>query len=282
MIIAVEFKNGRIKEFDTSAFTSGDALTSVDRNAKNLMTEFELRLDKLMEDGLILDVFWYDIAKKARERELEGTADENGNAVSINTAQRRVGYSVTIVNKANLENISRIIVYRANGTVQAAWRQGSENWLIQGSLFEAQRVLTYSDAMTTSLNAQASNVFSYLRRAHPSSSEEEIAAMMGFPLDALEEIMGELGRQDVSFQDSVDEVESELTKRFGEARGAHFKDSAPGDSVEVTPDDTESEVGEAEDEVSGYEMLLSGMSLGPNPMLADFDDEDEEDEDEDE
>ena len=41
------------------------------------------------------------------------------------------------------------------------------------------------DAMTTSLNAQASNVFSYLRRAHPSSSEEEIAAMMGFPLDAL-------------------------------------------------------------------------------------------------
>ena len=106
--------------------------------------------------------------------------------------------------------------------------------------------------------------------------------MMGFPLDALEEIMGELGRQDVSFQDSVDEVESELTKRFGEARGAHFKDSAPGDSVEVTPDDTESEAGEAEDEVSGYEMLLSGMSLGPNPMLADFDDEDEEDEDEDE
>lgn len=282
MIIAVEFKNGRIKEFDTSAFTSGDALTSVDRNAKNLMTEFELRLDKLMEDGLILDVFWYDIAKKARERELEGTADENGNAVSINTAQRRVGYSVTIVNKANLENISRIIVYRANGTVQAAWRQGSENWLIQGSLFEAQRVLTYSDAMTTSLNAQASNVFSYLRRAHPSSSEEEIAAMMGFPLDALEEIMGELGRQDVSFQDSVDEVESELTKRFGEARGAHFKVSAPGDSVEVTPDDAESEAGEAEDEVSGYEMLLSGMSLGPNPMLAGFDDEDEEDEDEDE
>ena len=280
MIIAVEFKNGRIKEFDTSAFTSGDALTSVDRNAKNLMTEFELRLDKLMEDGLILDVFWYDIAKKARERELEGTADENGNAVSINTAQRRVGYSVTIVNKANLENISRIIVYRANGTVQAAWRQGSENWLIQGSLFEAQRVLTYSDAMTTSLNAQASNVFSYLRRAHPSSSEEEIAAMMGFPLDALEEIMGELGRQDVSFQDSVDEVESELTKRFGGARGAHFKDSAPGDSVAVTPDDAESEAGEAEDEVSGYEMLLSGMSLGPNPMLADFDDEDEDDEDE--
>lgn len=280
MIIAVEFKNGRIKEFDTSAFTSGDALTSVDRNAKNLMTEFELRLDKLMEDGLILDVFWYDIAKKARERELEGTADENGNAVSINTAQRRVGYSVTIVNKANLENISRIIVYRANGTVQAAWRQGSENWLIQGSLFEAQRVLTYSDAMTTSLNAQASNVFSYLRRAHPSSSEEEIAAMMGFPLDALEEIMGELGRQDVSFQDSVDEVESELTKRFGGARGAHFKDSDPGDSVEVTPDDAESEAGEAEDEVSGYEMLLSGMSLGPNPMLADFDDEDEDDEDE--
>lgn len=106
--------------------------------------------------------------------------------------------------------------------------------------------------------------------------------MMGFPLDALEEIMGELGRQDVSFQDSVDEVESELTKRFGEARGAHFKDSAPGDSVEVTADDAESESGEAEDEVSGYEMLLSGMSLGPNPMLADFDDEDEGDEDEDE
>lgn len=282
MIIAVEFKNGRIKEFDTSAFTSGDVLTSMDRNSKNLMTEFELRLDRLMEDGLILDVFWYDISKKSRERELEGTADEEGNAVSISTAQRRVGYSVTIVNKANLENISRIIVYRANGSVQAAWRQGSENWLIQGSLFEAQRVLTYSDATTTSLNAQASNVFSYLRRAHPSSSEEEIAAMMGFPLEALEEIMGELGCQDVPFQNDVAEVESELTRRFGEGRGAHFRDSASTGAGEGETLDTGASAGEGDGVLDGYKMLLNGMSLGPNPMLADFEDGDEDEEEEDE
>ena len=198
MIIAVEYKDGRIKEFDCSSFTSGDALTCVEKNAKNMVTEFDLRTDNIERDGLILNVFWHDVTKTFGKRELDAQTDTNGYSTEMAFAQRRAGYSVMICNKKVLNLISRIIVYRANGAVQVAWRQGSEDWLIKGSLFEAQRVLTYTDASTTSLNAQASTVFAYLRRAHPTLSDAEIADMMGYPPDALEEIMGELGMQDVS------------------------------------------------------------------------------------
>ena len=276
MIIAVEYKNGRIKEFDTSAFTSGDALSSIERGSRNMMTEFDLRLDRLDEDGLVLDVFWYDPTRAATERVLDDARDENGHAAVIKCAQRRIGYSVVIVNQRVLELVSRITVYRANGAVQAAWRQGSGNWLIKGSLFEAQRVLTYTDATTTSLNSQACTMFSYLRRAHPASSDAEIAAMMSYPIDALEEIMGELGMQDIGDGDPEAEGGSpELLRRYGR----HFApggegDSEAGESIGLEAGDLDGDI----EGVSGYELLLAGGGDSPNPMLADFGDEEEDEE----
>lgn len=282
MIIAVEYKDGRIKEFDFSSFTSGDALTCVEKNAKNMVTEFDLRTDNIERDGLILNVFWHDVTKTFGKRELDAQTDTNGYSTEMAFAQRRAGYSVMICNKKVLNLISRIIVYRANGAVQVAWRQGSEDWLIKGSLFEAQRVLTYTDASTTSLNAQASTVFAYLRRAHPTLSDAEIADMMGYPPDALEEIMGELGMQDVSVVGAEgpapSEESSELMRRYA---GSHFADQ-PSQTPEGprTRDAAPTPDRGGADGPSAYEMLLSAAA-GPNPMLA-FDDDDEEDEEDDE
>ena len=45
MIIAIEYKNGRMKEFDTSAFTATNAMSAGDKTARNVMTELDLRLD---------------------------------------------------------------------------------------------------------------------------------------------------------------------------------------------------------------------------------------------
>ena len=100
------------------------------------------------------------------------------------------------MNPSVLERVSRILVTRANGTVQAAWRQGSGNWLIKGSMFDAQRVLNYSDATTTSMNAQVSRVFSYIRKTSPLMDDEQIARSMGFPLPAIQEIQGQEAEQD--------------------------------------------------------------------------------------
>lgn len=191
MLIAVEYKDGRIKEFDANAFTSNEAMVGPDRRAKNALTEFDLRLDRIEEDGLRLNIFWHDASREKGRVALDDTVDEQGRKVELKEAYRRAGVSIMIANKAVLGSISRIIVYRANQPVQVAWRQGTGDWLIKGSLFEAQRVLTYSDANTTSLNAQALIVYRYLEKANPLLSPEEICAVMGYPVEAYLEVKGD-------------------------------------------------------------------------------------------
>ena len=58
MIIAIEYKGGRVKEFDTSAFTATNAMSAGDKTARNVMTELDLRLDLVDTVGLRLDFYW--------------------------------------------------------------------------------------------------------------------------------------------------------------------------------------------------------------------------------
>lgn len=188
MLIAFDYQDGRIKEFDAGAFTSVEAMRGRDRGARNSMTELDLRLDRVKQGGdLRLDFYWYDVSSATDNVTIPDEFEEDGSPVLMPRARRKRGTSIVLASAQELEKIARVIVYRANGSVQALWRQGS-NWLIVGSMFEAQRVLAYSDARTTSLNAQACAVFRYLRRQNPSLTEEEAAQLMGYPLAALKDI----------------------------------------------------------------------------------------------
>lgn len=60
MIIAIECKNGRMKELDTSAFTVNNTMSAGDKTARNVLTELDLRLNLVDEVGLRLDFYWYD------------------------------------------------------------------------------------------------------------------------------------------------------------------------------------------------------------------------------
>lgn len=190
MVISVDFKDGRIREFDLSTYTNGSAMTAYERSAVNVMTEFDLRLDRLEEDGLRLDFFWFDATKEAGERVLDGVEDGAGGAVSVRMAARRPAYSITLLEPFELEDVSRILVYRANQVVQAAWRQGSGNWMVKGTLFDAVRVLSYSDSNFTGLNRQAIEVFSYLSAIYPEMDRRDVASLMGYELDAVDELFG--------------------------------------------------------------------------------------------
>lgn len=189
MIVAIDFKDGRIVEFDANAFTSSDAMRGADRAARNAMTEFDLRLDKIGEVGLRLDIYWHDIQSASSEVEIEGEFDTKGAPVRLPRAQRKRGASIVIATPEELEGAARVMVYRANQPVQAAWRQGSGDWIINGAQFDAWRVLTYTDARTTSLNAQAAAMFRYIKRQNPALSDGDAAALMGYPYEALVEIM---------------------------------------------------------------------------------------------
>lgn len=188
MVIAIEYKNGRMKEFDTSAFTTTNAMSAGDKTARNVMTELDLRLDLVNKVGLRLDFYWYDATPQGQRVEIDGLTDSKGDAVCLTSASRRLGTSVLLCSREGIKHISRIIVQRANGTVDVLWHQGSGDWLINGAKFEAQRVLSYTDGNVASKNSQAVYVFDYLKKTKPRMTEEEICDLIGYPLDAYKEI----------------------------------------------------------------------------------------------
>lgn len=195
MIVAADYRDGRIREFDLSLFTSPNAMTAFDRGSVNIATTVDLRLDKLDEDGLRLDYFWYDVAKSREQKTLDGVEDQDGEAVSVYVAPRRAAFSVTLLEPFELEDVVRVTVHRAGQPIQAAWRQGSGNWLINGVAFDAARIIAYSDSGIVSMNKQAYSVHSYLMKANPDLTTEEAAVAMGYPPEAFAELMEDEMRQ---------------------------------------------------------------------------------------
>ena len=91
MIIAIEYKGGRVKEFDTSAFTATNAMSAGDKTARNVMTELDLRLDLVDTVGLRLDFYWYDATPQGERVDIPGLMDSKGDPVSLTAAARRLG-----------------------------------------------------------------------------------------------------------------------------------------------------------------------------------------------
>lgn len=194
MLIAVEYFDGRIKEFDMTSFVDSTALKvktadGAKRHA-SVLAEFDLRVDRIEKEGLRLDMYWYDMAVEAGTIRLDDVTDERGRPVRAPRAGRKVGCTVRLVSRAGMRNVCRVYVHRAGSQVLAAWRQstadGKESWLINGAKFDAQRTNTYTDPKTTSLNTQALAVFNYLRRVNKDLPVESICKIMGYPKEAID------------------------------------------------------------------------------------------------
>lgn len=215
MKISVDFNNGDIAEYDFSAFTTPDPFRYTvegERADKNLCTEFRLKTSMLRTgEGLAVDVFFntlYDRSCMKVDRTAEymaGFADEksrsnkangrHGRAAKCNDAKyevdlavRRVSGVIPLLTKEELKAAEYILVRRCDELAPVAWRQGSRGWLIDGQAWVRASREVYSDAQTTSRNAQELIMVNYLRNAYPSSSLEEICALTGFPVEAYEEI----------------------------------------------------------------------------------------------
>ena len=189
MIIAAEYKNGRIQEFDPSTFTTTQALPQQNRGSRSVMTEFDLRVDDIEEKGLRLDLWWYDIATPSGTVVLDDVRTTDGDVVKQSIASRRRGGSIVLVPPEGMMLVSRISVYRAGSASTVAWRQGKDDWLIMGSKFDAARIQAYTDANTTSSNLQALQLFNYFTVCYPDAEPEEIGDMIGYPYGAIREIM---------------------------------------------------------------------------------------------
>lgn len=198
MNITVYYQSGRIDSFSTENFCAQEPFKS---EGTNITTEFQLRLDLLYEEGLLLEVFWYDA--NISNSSVSSKNDEVG--IKIPHASRMRGRRVRLVSHRELADIAKIV---CDGEL-LVWRQGSE--LINGIKFFGQELLCFSDATTTSINRRALNIFEYLKNANPGLPGENIAKMMGYSKDAIDTIKAdETANEEDRLPDEIEDEDSIL------------------------------------------------------------------------
>ena len=166
MVIEVLYKSFRYEKFDSSAQTNSEPFRA---KGTNILTDWNLYLGALEENGIILAEHWYDGNPQhaGGQVTLEGT--------KVPAATRQVGSAMLLVSPDELDDV----VWLKKDGEKLLWREGDE--LINGERFFAMEQLCYSDATVQSVNRRAIAVFDYLKHAHPTYSDDEIARIMATP-----------------------------------------------------------------------------------------------------
>ena len=151
MVIEVLYKSFRYEKFDSSAQTNSEPFRA---KGTNILTDWNLYLGALEENGIILAEHWYDGNPQhaGGQVTLEGT--------KVPAATRQVGSAMLLVSPDELDDV----VWLKKDGEKLLWREGDE--LINGERFFAMEQLCYSDATVQSVNRRAIAVFDYLKHAH--------------------------------------------------------------------------------------------------------------------
>lgn len=199
MVISVEYDDGRIREFDTGAFTPTNPFKGVDgqgSRSDNYVTEFDLRVDLLEEEGLRLDIYYNTLMQGAKPDTLlvqgMGKKEDKRNPVRVPAAKHNVWGVFYLISQEEMEHVVLIMVKRCDSATVVAWRQGSQNWLINGQKFNALTRQFYTDAKFTSTNDTLLRLMARLSLIHPDVAEEDLVALTGFPFAAYEEVLDQM------------------------------------------------------------------------------------------
>lgn len=245
MQISIDYADGRIREFNTSDYVSlaQRSVVASEPGASNFVTELDLRLDRLKEDGLRLDIymnlFGWSTGQKVDFTEELGPRS-GGQRRMVDMAMRYLYGTVQLISPAELEDASYILVNRCGATVPVAWRQGSGQWLIDGMAFAKTARQIYTDPRVTSTNAQEILMMGYLTRAYPDMDIRDLVKMTGFIYEAYREAQSQeirnkgasVGQEPTAESDQVDHVpEEDAPEREGPStrEGAEPEEGGPED-----------------------------------------------------
>ena len=166
MKLKLLYDNLRIEVFDTNELTEKKALGD-----RNLLTNYELRMDQIDGDRLWLEMLWYDASSKVRADSPEG---------GLATARRTNGWRFLLVDPEDMKHL--MAVYLDDELV--IWRESGE--LVFGALFKLHEALYYSDEKKTSVSRRAVFLHDYMKRKHREIADdpEALCAEIGYPLVA--------------------------------------------------------------------------------------------------
>ena len=124
--------------------------------------------------------------------------------VLLSDMSERFGF--TAAETQQITQLDDVVWLKKDGE-KLLWREGDE--LINGERFFAMEQLCYSDATVQSINRRAIAVFDYLKHAHPTYPDDEIARIMGYTESAIERIRDAEISQDEGFVDDDGEGQNE-------------------------------------------------------------------------
>lgn len=166
MKLKLLYDSSRIEMFDTNELTEKKALGD-----RNLLTNYELRMDQIDGERLWLEMLWYDASSSVR-------ADNPGEAIA--TARRTNGWRFLLADPEDMRHL--MAVYLDDALV--IWRESGE--LVFGALFVLRESLYYSDEKTSSISRRAVFLHDYMKRKHPEIADDPdaLCAEIGYPLGA--------------------------------------------------------------------------------------------------
>ena len=203
MIVTMEMTDGRMREFNLSSMCTSDPWGDKRGGQAVVSTELDLRLDLMERDARVrpgretlrLDVIRHVARLRGASPQtaaLDDYMDSRGRPARVQVAERLPSVTLMLAGPEELAMTSVIYVSSSGQHKAVAWRQGSGNWLVNGTRFEAARRLFYTDSQTTSTSSQACRLFNYVMRSAGADGEvspEEAAELIGFPYAAIEEAM---------------------------------------------------------------------------------------------
>ena len=172
MKLKMLYDSMRIEVFSASELTEKKALGD-----RNLLTNFELRMDQVDGDRLWLEMLWYDASPAVRAESPEGP---------MATARRTAGWRFLLADPEDMEHL--VAVYLDGSLV--IWRESGQ--LVFGALFSLKESLYYSDDKAASISRRAVFLHDYMARKRPEIADDPAAvcAEIGYPPDAYSAMAG--------------------------------------------------------------------------------------------
>lgn len=190
MEVSVDYYDGRVREFSTTTFASS-LERYVPGGGRNLVTEFDLRLDLLRSEGLRLDVYLNSLGEQDAQTidMTEELGEEPDGSPRLSPVAKRYLFgSIQLIAPEELKGASYLLVRRCQETVAAAWRQGSGDWLVDGLAFDRAQRQMYTDALVTSVRDKELRMVRSLVDLYPNEDIRDIVAMTGMPYEAYREM----------------------------------------------------------------------------------------------